>query len=55
MNFGSCSYLGKFVLGVGTFTRTKQGNMLRIITTFKKQCQKGMGVLLLRVYRKSVM
>jgi hypothetical protein len=44
MNFGPCSYLGKFVLGVGPVTRKKQGNMLRIITAFIKQCQKGMDV-----------
>jgi hypothetical protein len=55
MNFASCSYLGKFVLGVGPVRRTKQGNMLSIISTFIKQCQEGMDVLLLRIYHKSVM
>ena len=55
MNFSSCSYLCKFVLDVGPVRRTKQGNMLRIITTFLKQCQEGMDVLLLRIYHKSVM
>lgn len=55
MNFASCSYLGKFVLGVGTVRKTKQDNRVRNITTFIKQCQEGIDILLLRVYRKSIM